>query len=71
MHQQRLDTQCKIQSEELVALRVRETDQLSQLDILKDYKTAALIEISKKNKLIAAAEEARKAAIDEADIIKY
>lgn len=55
----------------MVALRVRETDQLSQLDILKDYKTATLLEISKKNKLIEAAEEARKAAIDEADIIKY
>ena len=29
MHQERLDAQCKSQSEELVALRVRETDQLS------------------------------------------
>ncbi len=44
---------------------------MSQLDILKDFKSAALIEISKKNKLIAAAEESRKTAIDEADIIKY
>jgi hypothetical protein len=29
------------------------------------------VEIEKKNKLIFTAEEARKAAIDEADIIKY
>ena len=69
--QVRLDALCKSQSEELIALRTRETDQLSQLDILREFKAAALVEIDNKNKLLMAAEDARKTAIDEADLIKY
>jgi len=38
---------------------------------LKAFKATALIEIDNKNKLIMAAEEARKIATDEADLIKY